>query len=255
MSNHWDNDEAVRRWDVHARELTARFGERGDLHREVLLNPVLLELLGDVTGKAVLDAGCGEGYMSRMLAARGARVTAVDFSRGMLEIAAERTPAGVAIRYLHGSCEDLGFLADGAFDVVLSNMSLQDVADYEVALREFARVLRPGGRLVLSILHPCFSAPGCGWIRNYRGDRLLWRSDNYFSEGPYEQPWPLGAPDGVIGYHRTLTSYFAAIRRAGFSVEELIEPKPSDEMLAKYPGFADDLRMAHFIVFGCGRHP
>jgi 2-polyprenyl-3-methyl-5-hydroxy-6-metoxy-1,4-benzoquinol methylase len=251
MANKHDVDEAVRRWDRHARELMERFGEEGDLHRVALLNPVLLDLLGDVNGRDVLDAGCGEGYLGRMLAARGARVTAVDVSGEMLAIARERTPEGAAIDYVQASCEDLRPLGDGAFDVVVSNMVLQDLAGYEAALREFARVLRPGGRLIFSILHPCFSAPGCGWIRNYRGDRLLWRSDNYFREGPYEQPWPLGAPDGVIGYHRTLTSYFAAARRAGFSVDLLIEPKPSDEVLAKYPGFRDDLRMAHFIVFGC----
>ena len=59
--------------------------------------------------------------------------------------------------------------------------------------------------------------------------------------------------DRPLRYHRTLTSYFAAIRRAGFSVYALIEPVPSEEMLAKYPRFRDDLRMAHFVVFGCGR--
>jgi len=254
MTDHrWDDDEAVRRWDAHARELMERFGPEGDVHRVALLNPVLLDLLGDVAGKDLLDAGCGEGYLSRMLAKRGARVRAVDASAGMLAIARERTPEEAGIDYLQASCEDLAALSDDTFDVVVSNMVLQDLAGYEAALGEFARVLRPGGRLVFSVLHPCFSAPGCGWIRNYRGDRLLWRSDNYFAEGPYEQPWPLGAPDGVLGYHRTLTSYFAAVQSAGFSVEQLVEPKPSAEVLAQHPGFRDDLRMAHFIVFGCDR--
>jgi 2-polyprenyl-3-methyl-5-hydroxy-6-metoxy-1,4-benzoquinol methylase len=253
MIERLDDTEALRRWDRHARELMERFGPEGDLHRVALLNPVLLELLGDVEGKGVLDAGCGEGYLSRMLAARGARVTAVDASAAMLAIARERTPADADITYLQASCEDLRGLSEAAFDLVVSNMVLQDLADHEAALGEFARVLRPGGRLIFSILHPCFSAPGCGWVRNYRGDRLLWRSDNYFAEGAYEQPWPPGAPDGVIGHHRTLTSYFGAVRRAGFSVDQLIEPKPSDEVLARYPAFRDDLRMAHFIVFGCVR--
>lgn len=59
-------------------------------------------------------------------------------------------------------------------------------------------------------------------------------------------------PAGVIGYHRSLSTYFAAVRAAGLSVDRLVEPKPSGEALAEYPAISDDRRMAHFVVFGCG---
>jgi 2-polyprenyl-3-methyl-5-hydroxy-6-metoxy-1,4-benzoquinol methylase len=238
---------------MHARELTERYTDEGDVSRAVLLNPALFELLGPVSGKAVLDAGCGEGYLCRMLAKRGANVLGVDASREMLRIAVERTRASLDVRYVRASCENLGFLPEQAFDAVVSNMVVQDVANYEAALSELRRVLRPDGLLVFSVLHPCFTPPGSGWVRDAEGRRLHWKVDNYFEEGAYEQPYPPQAEQGVIGYHRTLSSYFRAIRDAGLAVDDLVEPRPSAEVIEEDPGWRNDLRMCNFLVFACSR--
>ena len=249
MKGEWDTEEAIRRWDMHAAEVASRYGSQGDRHREVLLNPVLLELLGSVQGRRILDAGCGEGYLSRILAERGASVVAVDYSRHMLDIARERTPAGLAIDYVYGNCEDLGFLKGGSFDVVVANMVLQDLSDYEAVIREMHRVLVPGGAFIFTIAHPCFTAPECGWVRDDEGEKLHWKVDRYFEEVVSEQDYPRGAKDRLLHFHRTLTSYFRAVREAGFAVEALVEPRPSEEMLSRYPEFRDDLRMCHFLAF------
>lgn len=248
MIEEWSTEEARRRWDLHAPELTAGYTSQGDIHREVLLNPALLSLLGAVDGKRVLDAGCGEGYLSRMLAQRGASVVAADYSEKMLEIAGRRTPPGLAIEYVHANFERLEFLQAGTFDVVVANMVLQDLAGYQAAIREAHRVLTPPGAFVFSILHPCFSTPGSGWVTNETGDRLHWKVDAYFDEIAVDLGWPRGAGEGILHFHRTLTSYHRAIREAGFVVEALLEPKPSDAMLAKHPEFREDLRMCHFLV-------
>jgi 2-polyprenyl-3-methyl-5-hydroxy-6-metoxy-1,4-benzoquinol methylase len=248
MSDEWTAEESARRWDSHAAGLTSRYTAQGDVHREVLLNPALLALLGAVGGKRMLDAGCGEGYLSRMLARAGASVVAVDYSRKMIEIAGVKTPADLVIDYRHANCEDLAFLDDGSVDVVVSNMVLQDLPAYEAAINEAYRVLVPGGVFIFSILHPCFSTPGSGWVKNDDGRNLHWSVDGYFDEAAIDLEWPRGAQDGILYFHRTLTSYFEAVRRAGFAVDALVEPKPSEEMLAKYPEFGDDLRMCHFMV-------
>jgi ubiquinone/menaquinone biosynthesis C-methylase UbiE len=112
-----------------------------------------------VKGKRVLDAGCGEGYLSRKLARLGARVTGVDFSREMLVLAEERTDRDLGIRYLHGDCQSMGFLDADSFDIVVSNMVLQDLPDYRAALRSIHRVLVTGGFFLFSITHPVLSLP------------------------------------------------------------------------------------------------
>jgi SAM-dependent methyltransferase len=246
-----DSTEAIRRWDLHARTMYADFDPvEGEPHRVVLLNPVLLQLLPDVREKCVLDAGCGEGYLSRKLARLGARVTGVDFSREMLALAEERTDPALGIQYKHANCEVLDGLASGSFDVVVSNMVLMDLPDHRAALTSFHRVLAQEGALVFSISHPCFATPDHGWVRDQNRSKLYWKVDQYFCEGPYEQLLlPADVGHRPLLFHRTLSNWLRTLRETGWELLDVIEPKPSEEMLARYPRFRDDLRMSHFIVF------
>jgi len=234
---------------MHARALTDTFTEEGDKHRIVLLNPVLHQLLDSVKGKKILDAGCGEGYLSRFLAKQGAFVTGVDFSEEMLAIARERTKPALGIRYVHGNCENMDFLDIESFDIIVSNMVLQDLSDHKAALRSMYRVLVDRGHLIFSISHPCFSTPNSGWVRDNRGEKLYWKVDKYFEEGAFEQAWPPNTGEGLLLFHRTLSTYLKALLNVGFELLDVVEPKPSEEMLSRYPEFRNDLRMSHFIVF------
>lgn len=245
-------EEAASRWDRHAEQLAAVTGEFGDINKEVVLTPVLLDMLGEVAGKRILDAGCGEGFLSRLMAGMGARVTGVDLSAKLLEIANERTPAQSTIDYILADLERLDALEDASFDLIVSSMALQDLPDYQAALRELFRVLKPGGDCIIAILHPCFSSDG-GWVRDEVGKRLYWKVDNYFSERSIEQEWPPGAEQRPLYFHRTLTSYFKAFKTAGFTLEALEEPYPSPQALQQHPEFAHDLRMSHFLVFRLGK--
>jgi SAM-dependent methyltransferase len=223
--------------------------EEGDPHRIVLLNPTLFRLLPDVKGKRVLDAGCGEGYLCRKLARLDARVTGVDFSQEMLALAEERTDVALGIRYVHGNCERMDFLDASSFDVVVSNMVFMDLADHRAALEGICRLLVEDGILIFSICHPCFITPGCGWVRDSDGTKLYWKVDRYFEEGAHVQPVPIGAEEGLILFHRTLSNYVRTLLSTGFALLDVVEPKPGEEMLRTYPGFRDDFRMSHFIVF------
>jgi SAM-dependent methyltransferase len=250
MSGTVDSTEAIRRWDLHARTIMTDVDPvEGDRHRIVLLNPALFQLLPDVSAQRVLDAGCGEGYLSRKLARLGARVTGVDYSREMLALAGERTDPGLGIRYAHGNCERLDGLASGSFEVVVSNMVLMDLSDHRAALESFFRVLVEGGTLVFSISHPCFTTPGSGWVKDEEGKKLHWQVNHYFGEGPFEQRFPPDAQEPFLLFHRTLSNYLKTLLETGFELLDVVEPKPSEEMLVRYPRFRDDLRMSHFIVF------
>ena len=249
MKRQMTSDEAIKRWDWHAEEITRNYTEQGDVHREVLLNPAIFSLIEKTSGISILDAGCGEGYLSRLLANKGAIVTAVDYSEKMLKIATTKTPSDLNIKYYQGNCENLDFLKDNSLDMIVSNMVIQDLENYEATFGEMYRLLREGGYYIFSILHPCFVTPKSGWVKNTNGQKLYWKVDNYFYEGVYEQTFPVDAENKVVFYHRTLSSYFQAIQKAGFILETLIEPKPSQEMLKKYPSFEEDLNISNFIVF------
>ncbi|MDR6778362.1 MULTISPECIES: class I SAM-dependent methyltransferase [Paenibacillus] len=247
--NKWDTEEAIRRWDMHAGNFTAKYTEEGDRSREVLLNPALQACMRPLGGKKVLDAGCGEGYLSRKMARAGALVEAVDYSTEMLRLAKERTPSALGITYHHGNLEKLEMFGDQSFDLIVSNMVIQDLAHYEQAIAEMQRLLVPGGRFIFSILHPCFQTPQSGWVKDDTGKKLYWKVDQYFNEGPLEQAIPYDQEEKFLYFHRTLSSYVQTIIEAGLLLEGMIEPKPSAEMLEKYPHFHEDLNVTNFLIF------
>jgi len=142
-----------------------------------LEEPVVLDLIGDVAGLDVLDAACGTGRYALKLTEAGARMAAVDASEEMLaharRKAAERQ-LGLGLR--HGDLRQLPF-QDESFDLVVCALALCHVPELTAAVQEFARVLRPGGRVVISDFHPyclligwrtCFDRPEARyWIENH----------------------------------------------------------------------------------------
>jgi SAM-dependent methyltransferase len=118
---------------------------------ETLEQATLVELIGDVRDRRVLDAGCGDGTFCRVASAWGGRVVGLDADPRMLAVARRASSVAPGVVFVQGEIESLPF-ADAAFDVVIASAVLCFVADARAAMREFARVLRPGGRLVLGEL-------------------------------------------------------------------------------------------------------
>ena len=247
MKKNIKTEDTIKRWDNFAETYSKSHTEQGDVHKEIFLNPTLFSLMGTVKNKKILDAGCGEGYLSRLLAKSDANVTAVDYSPKMIEIARERTPNELSIHYIKGNCEDLHSLEDASFDLIVSNMVIHDLENYKKTFKEMFRLLVDGGTFVFSILHPCFVTPGSGWEKTENGEKLHWNVDNYFYEGAYEQK--LGNTEKMFYFHRTLTTYINTLIQTGFTLECMVEPVPSKEMLEKYPSFEEDFRCADFMVF------
>ena len=146
MNDDFSVEDVARYWDENAAGWAEQVRRGADVAREWLNNPAFLAFVGDVRGQRVLDAGCGEGYNTRILARRGARMTGVDVSERMIALAQDaerREPFGIDFR--RASYTDLGMFADASFDAVVSFMSLMDGPRFDLAMRETFRVLRPGG--------------------------------------------------------------------------------------------------------------
>lgn len=177
--------------------------------------PAVRRLLPDLSGRRVLDAGCGVGHYAAWFHEQGATVTGVDASREALAAARER--CGDAVRFRRLDLTDgLGFADDGTFDLVFCNLVLDHVADWEPVLSEFRRVLEPGGRLVVATIHP---------FRRYLNHRE--ELDSYHETERYVVEW--GDTDVEIpSYYRPMSSVVGPLVRAGLSITAFREPTPTD---------------------------
>lgn len=213
-----------------------------DIYREYFNNPAFFRFAGTLKGKKVLDAGCGEGYNTRIMARMGARVTGVDISPTLVKLARReerREPLG--IRYRVGSFTDLSTFDDASFDMVISNMALDASPNYEKAIGEFFRVLNPNGKLFFSILHPCFVTKGLGWIPDETKEDTRLTASSYFDESPRVEEWkftyapPETKPFVTPAFYRTLSRILKTLIRTGFVLRDIEEPRPSAEVCEKFP--------------------
>lgn len=154
-----------------------RASELGAL-TERLERQIILELVGDVSGRQVLDVGCGDGELSLELKRLGATIAGIDASVEMIDAARARSAREHEdISFQVAMAEKLPF-ADGQFDVVTAVTILCFVDDAAAVFREIARVLRPGGRLIIGELGKWSSWAAGRRIRAWFGSRL-WRRGRF----------------------------------------------------------------------------
>jgi 2-polyprenyl-3-methyl-5-hydroxy-6-metoxy-1,4-benzoquinol methylase len=237
VSRHWDDNADV--WTEHVRK-------GWDTFREHLNNPAFLKLVGNLKGKTVLDAGCGEGYNTRIFARMGAKITGIDISPRLIEharLAEQKEPLG--IRYEPVSFTDMSIFKDESFDTVVSTMALMDSPDFEKAITEIYRVLKKNGDFFFSISHPCFMTKGFGWVTDRQSNQEKLTVSGYFSKTQWVERWQFSqAPEeirkevpqfAIPRFPRTLADYINPLVQTGFILKKLAEPRPSASDCREHP--------------------
>ena len=218
-------------WDRSADAWIADMGEGGDFSRRHVLDPVMLARV-DIGGfSRALDVGCGEGRFCRMMRDGGVDVVGIDPTAALIGHARSSDPVGT---YVIGRAESIPFAAE-SFDLVVSYLSLVDVPELPLSIDEMARVLRPGGALLIANLTSFFSAGiDRGWIRDEAGAVLYHPVDRYLEERAIPVSY---RGIEIENWHRPLETYMSLLIGAGLQLTFFAEPRPQGgdpEKAARY---------------------
>jgi SAM-dependent methyltransferase len=230
--------EAVERWERNAGFWDEAMGADGNSFHLQLVRPAVERLLGDVADARVLEIACGNGLFARRLAERGAQVIATDASAQMLERARARPSQGIEYRPLDAADPaQLAALGRHAFDAVVCNMALMDMADIEPLAAALPALLREHGRFVFSITHPCFNTTGMRMVHEVEplgdGEReqagvLITR---YTTPTVAEGVAIVGQPATQLYFERPLGQLLGTFLAAGMVLDGIEEPS--------FPGSTD----------------
>jgi ubiquinone/menaquinone biosynthesis C-methylase UbiE len=198
-------------------------------HNAYYERPATLSLLPDVNGKHVLDAGCGPGVYAEWLVAHGGIVVAVDANEKMVRLAKQRLENKAQV--VQANLEvPLDFLVDASFDIVVCPLVMDYIKEWEPTFKEFHRILNGGGCLVFSMEHP---------YMKYATHHLM---SNYFKVELVEYTWRgFGTPVRVPSYRRPMSEVINPLLRSGFTLEQILEPLPTQEFWEKDPEDYEEL--------------
>jgi 2-polyprenyl-3-methyl-5-hydroxy-6-metoxy-1,4-benzoquinol methylase len=202
--------------DEYARPFAQPRTHRLDFVRDLVI-PRLVEIAGSVDGLTVLDAGCGEGILSRSLAGTATQLVGIDVVPQFIDYARQRDLTQRIAYEVHDLSNPLPYYTN-AFDLIVSNLVLNDVPNYTGFITTLSNVLKPHGRIVLSMNNP-YSA------------LLREKVDNYFDSDAVA-PYGFGP---AIYFHRTMEDYFRAFQQAGLVVRCLYDVQMTEEIVAHLP--------------------
>jgi len=212
MTANYDAFEMVEYWQRIIRE-------KKDPYRTYVTDPALFNLFKTIPVPShILDAGCGEGYVSRWLAKQGHQVVGIDASSKMI-LSAEQASIG-SEKYLVLDLTELSFKSN-SFDAVVSNLVLMEIENLKKAVSEICRIINRGGKFIFQIIHPFYSFS--------TAKKLDPNFENYFHTTKITKKFlvdGLESPFAVTWFHRSLEEYVAILNEEGFVIQSMLEPTP-----------------------------
>lgn len=213
-------------WDRVAEWWNNEVGDTGTWHQKYDIDPVIFKIIGKIREKKILEIGCGNGYLSRLLARKGAKVTAIDISKKLLEFAiTKEKEKPLGIRYLVRDAADLYGIKSKYFDLAIANMSLMDIRDAQDTIKEASRILKNNGQFIFSITHPVFHDDfHQQWTIIKENNKKYFArviSGYLISAAEKYILWASGVK--ATHYHRSLETYFEYLRNADFVIRGIRE--------------------------------
>lgn len=206
--------------------------------------PALFSLAPELTGKAVLDLGCGYGENCAKFKELGAKtVLGVDISKKMLAVATDEHPD---INFIRADISDLSFITD-KFDVVFSSLAVHYIEDFASFVKSVYSIMNRGGCFIFSQEHPMTTAPisGIRWTRDKDGNALHYNLADYARCGKRSTKWIV---DGVEKYHRTFSEIVNSLCSAGFIIEKMLEPIPGIEIIERDKKWDENYHKPDFLL-------
>jgi len=224
---HTETHEA---WEINAAYWDDRIGEGNDFVNH-LIWPATERMLALAPGERMLDAACGNGLYARRLAALGAEVVAFDFSAALIERARARDQGSITYRVLDATdAAALLSLGPRSFDAAICQMALFDIADIRPLMQALSQLLKPGGRFVFSLMHPCFNNPSTTHIAEQEDcdgeivTTYALKTYGYLSTAARRGAALRGQPKAQVYFHRSLQTLLGICFEAGFVMDALEEP-------------------------------
>ncbi|MEG0852916.1 MAG: class I SAM-dependent methyltransferase [Angelakisella sp.] len=213
---------------------------------DLVEKPALFSLAPNLYDKTVLDIGCGYGENCVQFLKLGASmIKGIDISAKMLEIA-NKENSSPNIQYINKSMTELAEITE-KFDVVFSSLAVHYIEDFDKLVADIFNLLNQDGYFIFSQEHPLTTAllTQNYWTRNAENERIHYNLTTYALEGERKVTWIV---DGVIKYHRTISSIINSLSGAGFAIEKMLEPIPSKDIMEQYPSYKKYIHKPDFLL-------
>ena len=205
------------------------------IYQEVVL-PNVLEMVGDLYGRTICDLACGQGWIARALARRGARVIGVDLAGSLLRLARHYENAEpLGVEYVQDDAQSAHTLSETTFDGTVCVLALMNIPDLTAAFLTVHRILKPEAWFVFVITHPCFETPHAGWLTT-TDNSIVRTVGGYVNERFWTSRNAAGVRARVGEYHRTLSTYLNTLISTGFVIESIREPTAGGKRAELVPG-------------------
>lgn len=218
---------------------------RVDSPNNIIEKPIMLELIGDVYGKKVLDLGCGDATFGVELLQKGCfSYDGVEGSENMAKEATKTLTGTVGT--VHLSAMETWNFQSSDYDLIVSRLALHYLTDLKDIVRKVYQTLANDGRFVFSVQHPVLTSS----IKSAAASssKADWIVDDYFNSGERVEPW---IDKKVVKYHRTIEEYYQLLKQAGFMIEDIREGTPRVEEFSSESEYKRRMRIPLFLMFSC----